>query len=508
MGKIDWDDVFSYDTFKTVKVRDRRLGLLHYFFLVSIFAYIVYTVWSQQLFLRTEPVTGGSIRTTILPGALSAAAPAYCKAAPAGCMYLSSSQVTPAAEEGTIFITSRVSVTMATNVSDTCNPYVPTSPSCQPSFPKSQAQTYFTANIESYTLMSEHTVRGFSTDVSFRNGVLTGYMRDNAGKVIRAFVPFGTKDADVASIASQSGIDKANVVVRGSTVPGDILTVQDILLAANITSLDNQSTSPSANPGDSMRSSGIVLIGIVTVFPFNGLKHTLNRLSWTGMIDYHNSVTDPNTFTYTYRFYAIDGAEAKTLENRYIPTGPVSSTASLQEWNRHGIRIKFVQTGKVGSFQLIALLTNLVASVALFRMATLVVEILMLYVLPEKAVYQHYKYTVTEDLNPDDSMNPLKRLLHRGGRSTGATPASSIRAPSPASGDRLADANAREAGSALGGAPGTAAATTGVTRSPPIYNHETPTASSADLLGGPARVSTARLSGLELAERGAAQPHH
>ncbi len=46
-----------------------------------------------------------------------------------------------------------------------------------------------------------------------------------------------------------------------------------------------------------------------------------------------------------------------------------------------------------------ALLTNLVASLALTRLAVLVVEMLMLNVLPQKSFYTKYKMEVTEDFS-------------------------------------------------------------------------------------------------------------
>lgn len=57
----DYDDIFSYNTPKIVKVRDRRLGIPYYFFMIVIFVYIVYTVIVNQRYLITESPGGGNI---------------------------------------------------------------------------------------------------------------------------------------------------------------------------------------------------------------------------------------------------------------------------------------------------------------------------------------------------------------------------------------------------------------------------------------------------------------
>lgn len=41
----DADDVFAYDTVKEVKVLDRRLGLIYYFVLGTVFFYVIIYVF-------------------------------------------------------------------------------------------------------------------------------------------------------------------------------------------------------------------------------------------------------------------------------------------------------------------------------------------------------------------------------------------------------------------------------------------------------------------------------
>ncbi|KAJ3358845.1 cytochrome c oxidase subunit 1 [Allomyces javanicus] len=375
------DEIFAYNTFKTVKVRDRRLGLLHYTLILGIMGYIVATIIVKQLYLSTEEVTGGSVRTTILPPA-NLSTPDYCRtnADKAPCVFLTAGQVMPQQEEAAMFITTRLTATNASAVPDSCivppgtPPGLTLDPACLPQFPKAGAALYYAAAVEDYTIMVEHTVRGYKTDISSRNGDLKGIMMNSRGTPIRAYAPSNISRDEQQAIARE--LKGAPVVVRPANIAGDIFTVRDVLNAAGITSLDAPSVSPSAYPGETLRHSGVVVIV---------------------MIEYANELFHPRVIRYNYRISTMTGAEAKQVSMIQVPGNGTSPI--LQQWSRHGIRIKFVQTGKVGEFELIAVLTSLVASLALFRLAVMLVEIIMIYILPERDTYRSYKYDITEDFS-------------------------------------------------------------------------------------------------------------
>jgi hypothetical protein len=46
---------------KVVTVRDRRLGMLHYVFLLCIIGYIAYNIVTQKLYLNKEPPMGSTL---------------------------------------------------------------------------------------------------------------------------------------------------------------------------------------------------------------------------------------------------------------------------------------------------------------------------------------------------------------------------------------------------------------------------------------------------------------
>jgi hypothetical protein len=89
----------------------------------------------------------------------------------------------------------------------------------------------------------------------------------------------------------------------------------------------------------------------------------------------------------------VEGLEMKVSELRYNPDG------SVTKFDRHGVQVIFTQTGSIGFFNLLALILNLVAALALIKVATTIVDLLMVYIMPRRAEYQDAKYTETEFFN-------------------------------------------------------------------------------------------------------------
>lgn len=59
---MDWDDLLAYSTIKLVRVQDRRLGILHYFFTLVILVYVVvYVQLIQKEYMQLE-VPEGTVR--------------------------------------------------------------------------------------------------------------------------------------------------------------------------------------------------------------------------------------------------------------------------------------------------------------------------------------------------------------------------------------------------------------------------------------------------------------
>jgi len=156
----DLDDLFSYNTPKVVKVRDRRLGIPYYTAMIAIFIYICYTVIANQRYLNTEEPGGGSIRTTLeVPNIDKEDEPPYQMGSKSiQWLYWNPSQIVyPAGQDGCLFITTRVTERSIVYKDESayndaeCNPHLPTKRKCRTTT-SSKKNVYFVADIEEMTV--------------------------------------------------------------------------------------------------------------------------------------------------------------------------------------------------------------------------------------------------------------------------------------------------------------------------------------------------------------------
>ncbi|KAI3639665.1 hypothetical protein MIR68_002359 [Amoeboaphelidium protococcarum] len=352
LGIADWDDALAYSTIKIVKIRDARLGAFYYVSTLAIFLYIIISIILNQKYLSIEPPSSGSVRMNLkAPSTIKSPSQlTYCSTS-VRCAYLPSDVVAPTLEDGSLLATTRVSLFNLTYPPGCASPSIaqnlpPTDPSClataQPSTP------YYIADIESYTMLIDHVVLGKETGVAQRTQQMPGKLVDQNGNVIKEF------PADVNS-------------------PGDIVTLAEIIQAAGLGSqgLDQSSLAPGTS--STIRFDGKVII----IY-----------------INYGVRESNPSELKYTYQVKPVDQTEFKWQEPLYNANGNTITIA-----NRHGLRIVVQQTGSIGKFDFMALLVNLVASLALTRVAVFIVEIAMLNILPEKELYTAAKIQTTDDFD-------------------------------------------------------------------------------------------------------------
>jgi len=67
--------------------------------------------------------------------------------------------------------------------------------------------------------------------------------------------------------------------------------------------------------------------------------------------------------------------------------------------DRHGIKVVFVQVGRIGRFNISVMILQLMSAFGLLAVAGVVVELLMLYLMPEKQAYTDFKFIETEDFS-------------------------------------------------------------------------------------------------------------
>ncbi|OUM69318.1 hypothetical protein PIROE2DRAFT_2822 [Piromyces sp. E2] len=332
--KKDLDDLFTYNTPKVVKVRDRRLGIPYYCFMAVIFIYICYTVISGQRYLSTEEPGGGSIRTTLQSEDKDIDyPPVQMNGKTIQWIYWNSAQVVyPAGQDGCLFITTRVTEKNlvyknkdALNDNE-CNPHLPTKRKCSTTL-SAEANHYYVADIEDMTIMVEHTIRGNLLPITKVNKFLYGELLDHEDNVVWRYYP---KDYNNDKHYKLPEDNNKNYTIRVDSIPGDIFSVRTLLDAAGF-SLDDKN-----NGEETYRYSGCVIVVI---------------------IEYNNN---KDLIEYKYKPTLIENAEMKILElitdvnyvnskviNSIGGSNDINQSVGWIEYNRHGIEIKFVQLGTI-----------------------------------------------------------------------------------------------------------------------------------------------------------------
>ncbi|CAG8739135.1 6898_t:CDS:2, partial [Gigaspora margarita] len=274
--------------------------------------------------MKFEPLIPGAVRISLkTPDNIGT--PSYCNGS-ISCIFWDVNEIQyPPDGAGVAFFTTSATITNYPNRLG-CNPLKASSQQdpCffQPNNNVTILPKSFIAGIENYNIMVEHSVRGKTTAIALRNGLMDGELVSFNGETIRKMT-------------------NATRMVENPNADGDIFSIQEILTAAGV-NLNSPSTAPGADKvaGETYRSSGIVIIII---------------------IEYQNVPLKTGQLSYKYLPQAIDGSEYKSVEKIYNTTDN-----SITLVDRHGIRLVFQQHGTIGEFQFIALLTNLVASFALF----------------------------------------------------------------------------------------------------------------------------------------------
>eukprot|EP00128_Syssomonas_multiformis_P006014 Colp12_sorted_trinity150504_noHs@25248 len=369
----DLDDLFAYNTLKVVRIRDRRLGLLHYTFLIGILIYVIgiTIIFNKRYLLLEQPV--GSIRLSLLkPDNGTGTGPSgvgwlprdlqnltYCSQTQPNsnkfknypCQYWDESVVLyPKVEQSALHATSRLKMTKKTL--SNCNENV-TLPTCNYApVPGEPAPTAFVADIESFTVMFDHSV--YATRIKVQR---------NAAAMPGTFL---ADDGSELTLAHPCPVCRFGVT--GQT---DVVSIADLLRSAGVDSLDAPG---GLNGTQSIRYDGGVFLVV---------------------IEYSNTKSfDLNDIRYTMRVSQVANSDFKAIENVYS-----SFPQNATEINRHGVRLIILQTGLLGKFDFQTLLINLITGLGLITVASTIVDLVATKIMPERQDYQKAKFDVTEDFS-------------------------------------------------------------------------------------------------------------
>lgn len=371
----NWDDLLSYDTLKTVTIRDKTLGLIRYIFMITILCYVFINVFVNRAYnIHDSPL--GSTRISLQsPKDIDMRAELFCpnhpmyfdpahpswnfteeRANPAvdgnpiACQAWDASNARyPADELDSIFVTTRLSIEQQSyqcgqkntnaqpNLEDTCtDPYI--------TVPNSNS-VYFLAGVTNFTIGVSSSF--YAPSPRFQMDFFNGNSREFSGKL-------------------KMGKDKYKYFPSEASDRPDVMTLGELLEAGGV-----DLASPSKTPTNSKYYSGVVLL-VLQKFSNGEFSHM-------------------NEITYEYVVKEVTGSDYKLFENRQIsdPNDPVEKRWSIK---RAGVKIVFVISGDFHMWDTQTFVLQLVSGVGLMSISTILVEFLMLYVLKFRRYYRQAKY--------------------------------------------------------------------------------------------------------------------
>ena len=143
----------------------------------------------------------------------------------------------------------------------------------------------------------------------------------------------------------------------------------------------------------------------------------LINIYWNDVDSYHGIVEEPY---YYYKPQFIVGSTYKQFVQFYYTSYRYERTIV----NAHGIKISVLLNGEFHSFNFKTLLVTITTSIGLLAVATFVLDSIMLYLLPEKNIYQQLKYDTNNRNNNEgnnENGNNTNGINHDGGELSPAT---------------------------------------------------------------------------------------
>ncbi|KAH3760907.1 P2X receptor [Pelomyxa schiedti] len=363
---VAFKNFLAYDTVQVVRIKDTKLAVVHWSFVILIVLYIaLWTILKGKAYLLLQ-TPDGSVRMSLLkPGTYAPAEELpYCLQNSSyyngypnwECAYLDQVlALYPPGEPNGMAISTRI--TSTSQYLPSCNL---TELNCD--YVDNVTTTYYLADIEKFTVLLDHSFYAPEVGIQGNGRDIIGEIVDSKGHVMKLQSP--------------------NVVGQGGSY--DILQLGVILQAAGI---DLDSTSDT-NTSVSKRFDGIVIMI---------------------MISYSNTYTyNLNKIKYTVSCQAISGAKYK-VEQPYVD----QNLQARLVHNRHGVHLVALQMGALGKFDFQTLLITFVSGFGLVAFATVVVDILATKILPNRQIYAGLKYKKTCDfaeLSDDELTGLLSRV--------------------------------------------------------------------------------------------------
>eukprot|EP01059_Diplonema_ambulator_P010177 TRINITY_DN20180_c0_g1_i1.p1 TRINITY_DN20180_c0_g1~~TRINITY_DN20180_c0_g1_i1.p1 ORF type:complete len:536 (+),score=193.84 TRINITY_DN20180_c0_g1_i1:46-1608(+) len=461
---FDLDDVFAYRTPKVVKIRDRRLGCARILIMLAVFVYIVvYEVIINKGYLLKEQPTG-FITTSLRRGSTSSTLPSYCRDGADGnningtlpCIWLDETDtLVPPGEEFSMFISTRITVVDQTltpgcsgeliykqngndvSLKDSDSGNICSEPTTFSVLNKEVGRSYFTGDIENFTMLWSHAVYGPNSGLQRHHSELhyadlvphegsdmhfvPRYSNSKIGSRISEYGYVGVSNGDILTIdtflksvdLTQPTLNMQSLTSAGAVCPTGVTTPDDCpdtcywngpicdattQATCNAASFENGRCKWNSTAGACEATAGDYCQ--VNTIRYDGAVFLI-------LIEYKTPEYTSDSLGYDYKLKWIRKSEYKLIEK-------VKNGNSITYYNRHGMRLIFVQTGFMTSFSFLVLLTTLVTAVALLEIANIVVIYLVMNFLPASEVYDHYRTMKSVDFSEVNvtKEDPLGGVTH------------------------------------------------------------------------------------------------
>jgi len=405
------DDLFAYTAAKSVKIRDARLGILHMSLMFCICLYIlVYQLLGHLHYLRfaaaqntvrltlQEPTAGGcnpnspTCKANFVPlgqlpyccavnSSCTASADGSCSCdfrpsfANYNCTWLSGDGAA-VTQETSILVT-----TLTHQYSQTLNP------SCFADFPRGAGTCEkvwnidsdalaFTADVEAYTLLLDHSVMLPSSSLAVTSRQMTGLLfvdasADDAQRSLQDQLCASNPDAVDSAVNGQLTSSAPCYLPPQKAQGLDFFPVGTLLQAMGV-SLDSESYGGS---GHSIRYEGVTT---------NLVIEYSNTELWRGV----------TSTRYVYKPSILTGTTYKTTS-----TVSTQYPGSRIKKDMHGILFQVQPGGELAVFDFTQMLLQLTTSLTLLAMATIGVNLLAQYVLRNRHFYNEALYDRTVDFS-------------------------------------------------------------------------------------------------------------
>ncbi|KAJ7373491.1 hypothetical protein OS493_011087 [Desmophyllum pertusum] len=367
--------MLHYITYKLVIIRDRRVGSIYYTIAVLIVLYTLAEIFVKKGYLEFDTSPEATMRLLLSDPKEDNSDNeqtsqfedlSYCcnKGEPSKmctpCQTMDARALSWPVESRTISLT-----TFAKDRWQTKNTSASSTGKLQ-QFETIREKLYFTVQPETMMIKIEHAV------------LATKFLRGKGGKDLAASqrnMKGYLYSHDGTTIKSLSSNEKSRL--RGMA---DKFTIEEILQAAGVTSLDEPSDAFNAK-GKPFRRHGIVLHMAINY------QNAESTLLGTGDIEYSYHVR-----RIPYADYRVNEVIPVFNSKDFTNSSHVTHQENRLFRKRYGIKIEFHQSGRLGHFSLPALLLHLVSGVGLLTLTATIVDILALYILPDKLRYRRFVY--------------------------------------------------------------------------------------------------------------------